>query len=354
MESPEAWTIGRVLRWTQERFAARGISSPRLDAELLLSSTLGRTRVALYTHFDQPLQKDELARFRVAIQKRLAGTPVAYLIGEKEFYGLPLRVTEATLIPRPETELLVELALGLLPKAAKDAPPQSVSEESAAPEVQIGQAEPGVELHIAYDEPAPELAAEAEAEAEAPAAAPATPATPAAPSDAPPLATVADIGTGSGAVALAVAHQRRDIRVIAIDASADALAVATENAQKLGLKVDFRHGDLLAPLARGEQLDLIVANLPYIPTADIAGLSPEVRSEPRSALDGGPDGLDPIRRLVTQSPRHLRPGGWLALELGQGQAAAVEELLRRAGFVDVRSEADLARIPRVVLGRRPV
>lgn len=346
MESPEAWTIGRVLRWTQERFAARGISSPRLDAELLLSSTLGRTRVALYTHFDQPLQKDELARFRVAIQKRLAGTPVAYLIGEKEFYGLPLRVTEATLIPRPETELLVELALGLLPKAA--APPQSVSEESA-PELQIGQAEPGVELHIAYDEPAPEL----EAEAEAPAAAPATPAAPAAPSDAPPLATVADIGTGSGAVALAVAHQRRDIQVIAIDASADALAVATENAQKLGLKVDFRHGDLLAPLARGEQLDLIVANLPYIPTAEIAGLSPEVRSEPRSALDGGPDGLDPIRRLVTQSPRHLRPGGWLALELGQGQAAAVEELLRRAGFVDVRSEADLARIPRVVLGRRP-
>lgn len=348
METPEAWTIGRVLRWTQERFAARGISSPRLDAELLLSSTLGRPRVALYTHFDQPLQKDELARFRGVIQKRLAGTPVAYLTGEKEFFGLPLRVTEATLIPRPETELLVELALECLPRPVTAAPPNLLDEPEAVAAVEVGRAEPGVELHISYDEPEPE----AEETESAPAAAEPAPPAPTAEKSAAPLATVADIGTGSGAVALAIAHERRDVRVIAVDASAEALAVAKENAGKLGLDVDFRHGDLLAPLA-GEALDLIAANLPYIPTADIASLAPEVRSEPHSALDGGPDGLDPIRRLVAQAPRHLRPGGWLALELGQGQAAAVEDLLRQAGFVEVRSAADLARIPRVVLGRRP-
>jgi release factor glutamine methyltransferase len=152
-------------------------------------------------------------------------------------------------------------------------------------------------------------------------------------------------------VALAIAHRRRDVRVIAIDASREALRVATENAQQLGLPVEFLHGDLLAPLAPGTRAEVIVANLPYIPTADIAGLSPEVRSEPLSALDGGPDGLDIVRRLVAAAPATLRPGGALALEIGDGQAAAVEMLLQKAGFVDVRSAQDLAQIPRIVHGR---
>lgn len=354
----EVWTVGRVLRWTQQRFAARGIASPRLDAELLLAAalakTLGGSRVALYTHFEQPLEKDELSRFRDLIKRRLEGTPVAYLTGEKEFFGLPLQVSPAVLVPRPDTELLVEVALGLLPSSAAAA--------SAA------RAEPGVELHVAYEEPAVEsepLEGSAELEAgeasedldrfaakagEPPKAPEVFEETPC---RAEPVATVVDVGTGSGAVALAIAHRRRDVKVIGIDASPDALAVATKNVQQLGLCVELLQGDLLAPLKKGAEVDLIVANLPYIPTADIAKLSPEVRSEPRSALDGGPDGLGTIRRLISQAKAALRPGGGLALEVGDGQAGDVETLLSAAGFVGVRSERDLAQIPRVVLGHLP-
>jgi len=355
----EVWTVGRVLRWTQQRFAARGIASPRLDAELLLAAalakTLGGSRVALYTHFEQPLEKDELSRFRDLIKRRLEGMPVAYLTGEKEFFGLPLKVSPAVLVPRPETELLVEVALGLLPAG--------VAAASGA------RAQPGVELHVAYEEPAVESEPlEGSAELEAGGASSEDLALSAAkagepskvpeaseetPSPVAPVATVVDVGTGSGAVALAIAHRRRDIKVIGIDASPDALAVATKNVQQLGLCVELLQGDLLAPLKKGAKVDLIVANLPYIPTADIAKLSPEVRSEPLSALDGGPDGLVPIRRLISQAQTALRPGGALALEVGDGQAGDVETLLGAAGFVGVRSERDLAQIPRVVLGHRP-
>lgn len=364
-EQEEVWTIGRVLRWTQQRFAERGISSPRLDAELLLahslSDTLGGSRVALYTHFEQPLEKETLGRYRELIKRRLQGSPVAYLTGEKEFFGLPLKVSEAVLIPRPDTEILVEQALKLLPLREGGTAP---SEPESQPVPMSEPASPGVELRVDYDEPE-ELPEPAEATDEisdetanesAGSAKTTAPKTPADVSTEAPriVATVVEVGVGSGAVSLAIAHKRNDVRVIAIDKSQEALAVAQENAQRLKLPVEFHQGDLLAPLAKAVQCTLIVANLPYIPTAEIATLAPEVRSEPRLALDGGPDGLDIVRRLIEQAPAHLQPGGSLLLEIGDGQAEATEKLLRAAQFTEVRSVRDLGDIARVVIGKKPV
>lgn len=400
-----SWTIRRVLQWTQQRFSAQGLGSPRLDAELLLGHSLGWPRVALYTHHDQPLTAGELERYRGLIKRRLLGEPVAYLTGQKEFYSLALQVSEAVLIPRPETELLVELALRCLPPGASRpaaAPSNAADEaEAAAENSEAGEsaqvrAEPGVALTVHYDPPpspespespasfestespevpasfeapasrAPEaLARPAESSLPASAAATATASSgtapaakgaraPAKPSpDQAATAVVADVGTGSGAVALAIKHSRPEVRVLAIDQCAAALQVAAGNAERLGLPIELFHGDLLAPLPPPLRLDLITANLPYIPTAEIAHLAPEVRAEPHAALDGGPDGLAVIRRLIDQAPRRLRRGGSLLLEIGAGQHRAVEELLRAAGFTAVQSHSDLAQIERVVSGQLP-
>jgi release factor glutamine methyltransferase len=245
-------------------------------------------RVQLYTHFDRPLAAEELAALRELVRRRQAGEPVAYLTGKKEFWSLDLRVDSRVLVPRPDTETLVEVALDLLPKA----------------------------------EPR----------------------------------RVADIGTGSGAVALALKRERPEADVVAVDRSPDALAVARANALRLGLAVRFVEGDLLAPLAGEAPFDLLTANLPYIPTADLTDLAPEVRSEPRLALDGGADGLDLIRRLLAEGAgarASLVPGGAVALEIGVGQAGAVAGLLRAAGLVDPVIRCDLAGLDRVVVARAP-
>lgn len=366
--APEArtdapWTIRRVLTWTRDKFVARGIPSARLDAELLLCHCLGLSRVALYTHYEQPLAADELGRLRDLIKRRLGGEPVAYLVEQKEFYGLPLRVTKAVLIPRPETEFLVETALRLLSGRAPAAPAgelvvqyetdaAAADAPDAAGEAAQSAPLPGVELSyepLAPEAEAPETGAAAAATPPAAAERPTDDAQPAAG----PARIAVDIGTGSGAVALALKHGAPSTRVLAIDVSPDALAIARGNAEKLGLDVEFLHGDLLAPLPPGLLCDVIAANLPYIPAADIAQLQPEVRCEPKLALDGGPDGLDIVRRLVRQAPARLRPGGGLALEIGDGQARYTAELLRAAGFTEVTIEDDLAKIPRIVSGRRP-
>lgn len=368
----ESWTIRRVLTWTQQRFLEKGLQSPRLDAELLLSHCLGKPRVALYTCYDEPLSAEELLRYRGLIKQRLGGQPVAYLIEQKEFYGLTLRVTDAVLIPRPDTELLVDTALALLPKLAPSSgEPAEVEVDGAAADAEPADVVevqhrfvPGLELTVQYEEPA---AAEAEVE-EAATGIAAQPAaaglvktlaarklggkrrTVAAAST---TATVVDIGTGSGAVALTLKHERPDLRVLAVDKSDGALQVAQGNAERLQLAVEFFLGDLLTPLPPPLKLDMIVANLPYIPTADIAGLAADVRSEPHLALDGGPDGLDIIRRLLQTAPLRLRHGGHILLEIGQGQEQAALALLRDAGFVDTKSHLDLGHIPRVVVGRLP-
>jgi release factor glutamine methyltransferase len=360
----DVWTVRRVLLWTQQWFAKAGLGSPRLDAEVLLAHCLGTSRVGLYTSFEQPLSESELAEFRALIKRRLAGEPVAYLTGQREFYSLPIHVTPAVLIPRPETELLVEEALRFLggPKDARakaGAPVESaVTAVAIAEEEAVAQthAVPGVALTVVYD---PEPIAAAESPADSPAdssvaVAPVVTIAAASSPDSQPVGvskTVIDIGTGSGAIALAIKHERPSVRVIAIDLSPDALAVARHNATTLGLAIELREGDLLTALPADIVPDLVLANLPYIPTAEIAGLSKDVQSEPRLALDGGDDGLAIVKRLVEMAAQRLQPGGAILLEIGAGQAGATEQLLRQAGFAEVHSLRDYAGIERVVSGR---
>ncbi len=277
----EVWTPLKVLEWTTGRFADAGNPSPRLDAQVLLAHVLDCDRVSLYTNFDKPLKEEELRQYRELIRRRLAGEPTAYLIGEKEFWSLAFTVDERVLIPRPDTELLVEVALELA--RARGASPR-----------------------------------------------------------------IAEIATGSGAVAIALAKELPDATVVATDLSAGALAVATANVERHGVgdRVELREGDLLAPLA-GERFDVLVANLPYVPTGDLPTLSAEVRCEPRGALDGGPDGLDLLRRLCAGAAAHLAPGGAIALEHGFDQGPGVRALL--ASLAGATTRTDLAGQPRVTL-----
>ena len=251
-----------------------GCDTPRLDAELLLADALGATRTQLHLAPERELTLAESDRFAELLRRRRAREPVAYLLGMRAFRHVELAVDPRVLVPRPETELLVEVALGL-PRGAR----------------------------------------------------------------------VVDVGTGSGAVALALKHERPDLEVIATDASEDALAVARANARALQLAVTFAHGDLLAPLD-SDQLDAVLSNPPYV--ADRAELPPELAHEPGGALFAGPDGLDVLRRLV---PAAAARAPFVAFEVGAGQAGAVGELLRRAGM-RVELHRDLAGIERVVVGRR--
>jgi release factor glutamine methyltransferase len=277
------WTTLEVLTWTQRRFAERGIGSARLDAEVLLAHALGSTRLGLYTGFEKPLEEAELAAFRDLIRRRLSGEPVAYLVGEQEFWSLPLFVDARVLVPRRDTETLVETALRTAPAARR----------------------------------------------------------------------VADIGTGSGAVALALLSELPEARAVATDASEEALEVARANAARHSLseRLELRRGDLAGPL--DGSFDLVVSNPPYVPSGALGGLAPEVRREPTSALDGGPDGLAVLARLPAAVRPHLVPGGALAVEHGFDQGAAVRALFRAAGYVGVETTRDLAGHERVTAGFLP-
>lgn len=249
----------------------------RLDAQMLLLLALGRDmnhRAWLMAHDTDPIPTDAAGRFVDLVRRRLAGEPVAYLAGEKAFFGLHLRVDARVLVPRPDTETLVQWALDALP---------------------------------------------------------ATP------------ARCLDLGTGSGAVALAVKSQRPDVAVTATDASTGAMAVARDNAERLGLAVDFFNGSWLQAVP-GQRFDVIASNPPYIAEGDRHLVA--LTHEPISALTAGPDGLDDIRTIVAQAPGALHPGGWLLLEHGHDQAAAVRALLQQRGFEQVGSRTDLAGIER--------
>ncbi|MCG5499926.1 peptide chain release factor N(5)-glutamine methyltransferase [Ectothiorhodospira lacustris] len=262
--------------------------APRLEAELLLAHALGRDRGWLYAHGGDTLEDPTaLACFRTLVQRRAQGEPVSYLLGCREFWSLNLQVRPGVLIPRPDTETLVEAALSRLPQ---DLPGR-----------------------------------------------------------------VADLGTGTGAIALALAVERPRCRIIAVDRSPQALAVAIENVERLGLgqQVTCRCGDWFEPLA-GERFDLIVSNPPYIAEADPHLEQGDLRFEPRSALASGPDGLADIRRIVGQAPDHLDPGGGLLLEHGMGQGKAVRELLVQGGFCGVETVQDLGGKDRVTLGIMPL
>jgi len=257
-------TVVHILEAASRGLARAGIDTPELDAELLLAHALGVDRTWLMAHPEQGLTPAQQAAFRAMLARRTAREPLAYITGERWFYDIVLHVTPAVLVPRPETEELVERALAWL------------------------------QTH--------------------------------------PRAVVADIGVGSGAIALTVAkHAPPAVRIFATDISAPALDVARTNARRLGLagRLVFLQGDLLAPLP--EPVDLLLANLPYVAERDRPGLAPEVRvHEPAAALFSGPAGLEHLRRLLAQAPECLRPGGAVLLEIGYDQGPAVIELARRA------------------------
>lgn len=277
-----------MVQWMAADFVERDIPSPRLDAELLVAHSLGHDRVGLYLDLERPLNGDELTAIRGLVKRRRSHEPVAYILGKREFVGRPFDVDPAVLIPRPDTETLIERALSLLPK----------------------------------EEPA----------------------------------RLADLCTGSGCIAITLAAERPECEVDASDLSAEALVVAERNRARHGVeaRVQLRQGDLWDALPAEASYDLIASNPPYVTESEWAGLSPDVRAhEPRIALVGGADGLDFYRRLAEHAADRLVRGGHLLLEVGQGQAPAVEEMLHAAGLAGVRSHDDLGGIARVVEAVRP-
>lgn len=326
------WTLLEVLRWTTSRFHQRQLPSARLDAEILIAAALGLSRVQLYVQFERPLDPEELASIRELVRRRQNGECVAYVVGKKEFFGLELAVDGRVLVPRPDTETLVDEALSRWRERAGATP--------AAPEPESNSdSEPELEL-----EPR-STATQTERRPEA--------ASPGPVASLPPPPRVADVGTGSGAIILAIGKQLPGAELFAVDVSAGALEVARANGDRHALAVTWLQGDLALPLGAHAPFDLIVANLPYIPSVDIPNLPPDVRSEPHLALDGGPDGLALVRRLVAASPHLLAPGGALALEIGVGQADATRELLRAAGLTDIRIRRDLGGVDRVASAIMP-
>ena len=258
--------VGEALRALEAR-----------EARLLLARATGFSEASVLAHPERELPAEAETAFLEFAERRARGEPIAYLLGEKEFYGLPLAVNPAVLIPRPETELLVERALARNPSS------------------------------------------------------------------------ILDLGTGSGAVALALKRHLASARVVAVERSAAALAVARRNALKLGLEVDLRHGLWFAPVA-GERFDLVVSNPPYVAVGDPHLAQGDLRFEPQSALVAGADGLQALREIAASAAEHLNPGGWLLLEHGVGQDDEVRKLLREQGLEGIESWPDLAGIARVTGG----
>ena len=270
---------------------ARSAGVDRLDAQLLLGRVLQQSRAWLIAHDDHPLDTAQVQDFLSQVAERARGIPLAYLLGEREFHGLMLHLTPDVLVPRPDTELLVDWALELLASRDRRVPAD-------------GRTTPP---------------------------------------------TVADLGTGSGAIALALKHARPSALVCAVERSPAALAVAHANGERLGLPVEWLQGDWFTPLA-GRFFDLIVSNPPYIDGAD-AHLA-ALHAEPRAALTPGPDGLSALRVLAREAPPHLQTGGWLLLEHGHDQGAAVRSLLQAEGLERVQTRCDLGGQERCTAGCR--
>lgn len=281
----KAWTIRRVLAWTAEDFAGRGIETARLDAELLVAHALGLGRVQLYMDLDRPLTDAEREAIRAVVVRRRKHEPVAYITGKKEFWGRSFTVSPAVLVPRPDSETVIERVLELVQGEAR----------------------------------------------------------------------VLDLCTGSGILGLTIAAEREGVQADLTDLSPEALAIARQNAEALGLaeRVRLFEGDLFAPLG-DEAYALITANPPYIPEGELTGLAPDVREhEPRMALVAGDDGFSVHRRIIAGAPRFLAPGGTLLIEVGAGQAPELERLIRERGWADhTARHRDLGGTERVVEARR--
>ncbi len=285
------WTTLKILNWTIGYFERNDIPNPRFDAEMLLSHALGFERIMLYAHFDRPLDKDELSKVRAMIKRRAEHEPVAYITGSRGFWTIELKTDPRALIPRPDTETLVERALEILPEDSD--------------------------------------------------------------------ARVVDIGTGSGAIALAIAEERPGARLAATDISAEALALASENAKHLDLteRVDFFEGDLFDALPdewAQQPLDMIVSNPPYIAAGEVDEMGEDVKKhEPDGALFAGEDGLEIIRRLVPAAFARLKDEGHLLCEIGHRQRGRVVALFEEAGFIHVDVFKDLGQKDPVVVGTKP-
>ncbi len=324
----------------------------RRDAETLLLHLLGKNRAWLLAHLNDPFGGCTAIQFATLLDRRLTGEPIQYITGECEFYGLPFRVTPAVLIPRPETEHLVETAMKIAGAPSMESATSgrrgwetTSSSTPGAP----GLASETWESNEPSSAPSMESATSGRHgwESNEPRPAPPTSAVPAA------FVRILDVGTGSGAIAIALAHHLPHARVTAIDLSADALRIAEENAKRNSVTVRFLQGDLLAPVA-GQQFDIIVSNPPYVPATDRDTLSVEVREhEPHLALFADADGLSVYRRLIPAAFAALVPGGFLLLEIGYGQSAAVQSLLASAGFQHIHVTPDLQGIPRVVAALHP-
>jgi len=272
--------ILELIQRTTEFFQRQGVDSPRLTIELMVAHVLKRKRLELYLDFEREIVEPALGTLREMVKHRAAGEPLQYVLGVANFYGLDLAVDKRVLVPRPETELLVDYV------------------------VKNGVA----------------------------------------------ARTIADLGTGSGAIAIALAKNLASARVLAVDASAEALEVARANAATRDGRVEFFCGDLLAPLPAGLQCDWIVSNPPYIPSGEIVSLPREIRDhEPRTALDGGADGLDIVRRIAAEAKPWLAVGGRIAVEIGAGQGSAAERIFLDNGYRVEKMIADWQGHPRVLV-----
>lgn len=288
----DTWTIQKLLNWITEYFTSKSVDAPRLSAELLLSHLLGLKRIELYTQFDRPVTKPELDELRDLVKRAGGHEPVAYLIGRTEFYSLEMNITSDCMIPRPETELLVQRAIEFL------------------------RTRHGTQF-------------------------------------------VCDLCTGSGCIAVAIAKNFPEVRVIATDISAAALKVAAQNVDKhqLAERITLLQGDLFQPLVRPldvEQFDLIVCNPPYVSAAEYETLDQNVKDyEPRIALFAGDDGLDIYRRIIEKADQFLKPEAALMLEIGYAQGPAVRELLEHTGaFSEIKTEKDVHNNDRIVTAKR--
>jgi len=278
----ETWTVLKILAWTKEYLTQKGVENARLESEWMLCAALGLDRVGLYINFDKPLTAAELADYRAMVTRRAKREPLQYILGSQEFMGLEFEVSAAVLIPRHDTEVLVEEALRRSTASAR----------------------------------------------------------------------ILDIGVGSGCIAVALAKALPQADVIGVDKSPQALVLAQKNAGKHDVRLTLFEGSLFEPFP-SQTFDLIVSNPPYIPTADLETLQPEVRNyEPSQALDGGADGLDFYRLIIPAAPDYLAPGGWLLFEVGIAEAESVAELFTLTGrFTELFTAKDANGIERVVGGK---
>jgi len=275
-------TVLQVLQNTADFFARKGIDSPRLNIEHLLADALGKRRIDLYLEFDRTLSENELAPLREKVRRRAEGEPLQYLLGSWDFFGRAFRTDPRALIPRPETEVLVEIVLKVIRAELRS------------------------------------------------------------------RTRLLDVGTGSGVLAITFALECPNLQIVGSDVSPSALNLARENAEKQGLnhRIEWVESDLLSSVAGS--FDFLVANLPYIPTAELPKLAPEVKRDPQLALDGGPDGLVVIRRLLQDAPRVLRDGAFVILEVGFDHAGRVADLLTAQKFRDISVENDYQGVRRFV------